>query len=77
MTTITLTCRGCGGRKEGMNREPYDPPHAVRADLLCPECCDGGEKDPETFYYDAEDHEIEYKPEYLGDWEKFKETIEG
>jgi hypothetical protein len=59
--TINLRCRGCGLTKDGVWREKFDPPSAVLADVLCPECS-VGTKDPETLYYDSDGREVVYRP---------------
>jgi hypothetical protein len=50
--SITLECPNCG-RKLAVDRDPTDPPTAVRAELQCDRCDDGDRHSPEFFDADG------------------------
>ena len=54
---ITLKCTKCK-RKISAERDDTDPPNAVRMETECDRCDRGGGW-PETFYYDAENNQID------------------
>ena len=57
---VLLVCPECG-RRQKVAREPTDYPDAVRVEVLCDGCDDGGGF-PEVFQYDAAGNHITRDP---------------
>ena len=71
MATIELFCRGCDKVKKAL-RLLTDPPSAIVAEVLCPDCADYlALKDPAMIYYNADGDEVIWAK----DWPKRREEV--